>query len=116
MDLLWRWLAGTDTIIPLTTERELLHEGSLQNNCVGSYGDVVSEGRTYIYRVLYPERATLSVAFRHGNWELDEIKGPSNCSVSRATRRHVLRWLAHTPRLPRRVADPEERMRVPFEG
>ena len=54
-------LPGNEHIIPLTTPEQLELEGRLQRNCVGSYAPRVRARQTYIYRVLEPERATLSI-------------------------------------------------------
>jgi hypothetical protein len=70
----------------------LLEEGRRQHNCVRSYAGEVAMGRMAIYRVLQPERATLSLAKRAGCWRVDQLKGPCNRPVQPATRRAVLDW------------------------
>jgi hypothetical protein len=47
-----------------------------------------------IYRVLQPERATLSLARRAGRWHIDQLKGACNRPVRPDTRQAVLAWLA----------------------
>jgi hypothetical protein len=87
---------GTATIQPLVNPMELLEEGRAQRNCVTTYArDVASGGWLYFYRVLEPERATVSI--RHNEtWELDQIAGPGNSEVSNATRSEVEKWLSRT--------------------
>ena len=82
-------------IIPLRTPAELVEEGNAQCNCVASYAKRVEGGDIFIYRVLFPERATLSIVRgENGRWERGELKAARNAPVSPATDRAVESWLA----------------------
>jgi len=84
-----------DRIVPLRTITELLAEGRIQKNCVASYAGRVIAGECFIYRVLHPNRATLSVSLQSdGNWEISELKASCNRSVDAGTRAFVNEWLA----------------------
>ena len=96
---------GTKAIVPLTTRAMLLEEGRRQHNCVASYADRVESGRLALYRVIEPERATLSLVKRGGRWHMDELKGPCNAPVKPTTREAVRAWLVDRGRL-----DPDEGM------
>jgi hypothetical protein len=86
---------GTPEIVPLRTAAELVEEGEHQHNCVGSYGRYVERGTTYIYRVLKPTRATLSIVRgSDGQWQRGELLAAGNESVGARTERAVDRWLA----------------------
>lgn len=88
-------LPGIDNrIIPLRTQKELVEEGRQQRNCVASYATQVKTGRCYIYCVLFPERATLSVEpAAGGEWVVGELKGPCNRTVGPATVDFVRAWI-----------------------
>ncbi len=88
-------LPGTELIEPICDLRTLREEGFLQKHCVSAYGRKIAVNRTvYIYRILEPERATLSLT-RHGkNWHLGELKGFRNDSVSAQTWKQVREWYA----------------------
>jgi hypothetical protein len=87
-------LRGTPDIVPLTTMPELVEEGRVQSNCVATYAERVQRGGIYIYRVLKPQRATLSIVEAPGgDWEIGELKSHSNNAVSEPTRRAVETWL-----------------------
>lgn len=87
-------LRGTPDIIPIDTLEDLTAEGRLQNNCVATYAQRILHRHTYIYRVLKPERATLSIVRGpHGDWEIDELERRENSSASDATWRFVQAWL-----------------------
>jgi len=87
-------IPGTTQIVPLRTPADLEEEGREQGNCVGSYVQRVQEGRVYIYRVLEPERATLSlVCDGCGNWEIDQLLASHNRKVQSVTREAVSEWL-----------------------
>jgi len=88
-------LPGTDAIVPLRAPWELHEEGQEQENCVGSYTERVMEGKLYIYRVLRPQRATLSIERGFdGNWEIGELLQSHNRPVSAETREAVESWLS----------------------
>lgn len=87
-------LAGTAQILPIRTVAELVEEGREQSNCVATYAECVQRRDLFIYRVLKPERATLSICRNPaGDWEIDELKGRGNQAVSEQTWRLVERWL-----------------------
>ena len=83
-----------DRIIPLRTQAELVAEGREQKNCVASYAARVVAGECYIYRVLQPARATLSIRRQtDGNWGIAELLAACNRPVDKATRETVGQWL-----------------------
>lgn len=84
----------SSSIVALRTPASLVEEGREQCNCVATYAPQVSEHTIYIYRVLAPQRATLSlVKNAAGHWELDQLKLKHNRPASSATRAAVEAWL-----------------------
>lgn len=87
-------IAGSATIVPITDMVDLEVEGMAQNNCVDTYGPYIQMGSLYIYRVLTPERATLSIVRgADGCWRRSELKGKGNRKVTRQTADYVEAWL-----------------------
>jgi hypothetical protein len=87
-------LRGTPEIVPIETLEELTAEGRQQNNCVATYAQRIQHRHTFIYRVLKPERATLSIVRGpDGDWEIDELERRENTGTSDATWRFVQAWL-----------------------
>lgn len=85
---------GTDSIVPITSARELAAEGRIQRNCVASYLERVAvQQRYYIYRVLSPERCTLAIIRRGSSWALAELLRTHNQEPSEVTMRAVRQWL-----------------------
>lgn len=83
-------------IEPLTSVEALEEEGRAQDNCVAAYAKRIAQGSTYIYRVLWPERATLSlVRDEAGNWARGELEIRGNVPASPKTARFVDEWLRH---------------------
>jgi PcfJ-like protein len=81
-------------VIPLCTQKDLIAEGREQRNCVATYTSAVISGKCYIYRVLHPSRATLSIRRMHdGNWGISELKASCNQDVPPETRAFVNEWL-----------------------
>jgi hypothetical protein len=81
-------------IVALQTQAELVAEGREQKNCVATYIPGVVAGSCYIYKVLYPNRATLCIRrFSDGNWGISELKASCNQNVDTATREFVKQWL-----------------------
>lgn len=87
-------LPGTKEIVPLSSPEELSAEGRMQKNCVANYAKWVESGTGYIYRVLHPERATLSIMpGPGGDWQISQLLLASNRSPQRETERFVESWL-----------------------
>ena len=78
----------------LDSAEQLVLEGRRHSNCVASCAPRVREGRVSIYRVLQPQRATLSlVRTETGRWEIGELKASRNRPVTEQTRDLVEQWL-----------------------
>jgi hypothetical protein len=85
----------TGQIEPLTDAPGLMIEGAEQDNCVASYADRVRAGSTYIYRVKFPQRCTLSLLRgADGSWRIDELEFGENRPANGSTRDFVEAWLA----------------------
>ncbi|MEM6279742.1 MAG: PcfJ domain-containing protein [Verrucomicrobiota bacterium] len=82
-------------IEPITSAEGLVNEGEEQGNCVASYAQRVRQGSTFIYRVLTPERATLSIVktSHFSEWEIGELETKYNTEASSATEDSVQAWL-----------------------
>jgi hypothetical protein len=95
---------GTSTIVPIRTKAVLIEEGRRQKNCAADYAKPITNGKMAIYRVLSPERCTLSLRVSRGRWVFDQLKASCNAAVSPATERIVVEWLASSPiiHVPRR--------------
>lgn len=93
-------LRGTKDIIPLCNIAELSTEGTAMHHCVASYAPAIRAGNTYIYRIVFPERATLEVRKNYaGIWKLQQIKGPYNGNISRDSIKAVEHWLHDAQRV-----------------
>lgn len=87
-------VAGTDEIAPIRDPAALRREGVEQKHCAWSFvHDVAVRRHTYFYRVISPERATLSLQLRNGLWQIGELKGFRNASIRPQTRARVEQWL-----------------------
>lgn len=90
-------IEGTETIIPLQTGSDLRDEGLAQHNCVGGHVGRVRAETCYVYRILEPERATLSIIKAPGGeWQIDELFIACNKPVKSETRQAVTEWLSQT--------------------
>ncbi len=88
-------IPGNGAIIALDRPDLLLGEALSQRNCVMSYVRQISGGSFYFYRVLKPERATLSIVpVANGKWKIDQLLGCRNEPVSEATHQAVGEWLS----------------------
>jgi hypothetical protein len=82
-------------IVPIRTFVELIEEGRAQSNCVSIYAKRIESGNVFIYRVFYPERATVSVVKNDDRkWELGELKAAQNTPVFPTTEKFIATWLA----------------------
>jgi hypothetical protein len=88
---------GSDVIVPIASRRELFEEGLDQKNCAFRYDADIIAGRQYFYRILAPERATLSlrkvrIGPRRPEWRIDEIKLKANNSPNPQSIQAVKEW------------------------
>jgi hypothetical protein len=95
-------LQGTEAIIPLTEAMDFYKEGREQSNCVATYASSVAASAThsrdgrpglYVYRVLRPERATLSIIRRGAQWLINELRCAHNQPPAADTVAAVRQWL-----------------------
>jgi hypothetical protein len=87
-------LRGTKNIVPILTVEDLVQEGKEQDNCVATYLERIRKRTTFVYRVLRPERATLSIVRGNdGDWQISELESRSNRNVSAITRIEVESWI-----------------------
>jgi hypothetical protein len=63
-------VAGTAAIVPLRDALDLVAEGREQHNCVASYERLARRGDVALYKVMAPERATLSVVPDGCRWKV----------------------------------------------
>lgn len=83
-----------DWIAPIRTPAELIREAEEQHNCVAAYIEDAREGRSYFYRVLSPERATLELSRDAlGTWSLYDIRTIDNGVSSATTWQAAQNWL-----------------------
>jgi len=69
-------------------------EGATMHNCVAGYGRRVKNGECFVYRVLTPERCTLSITRgENGEFAICELKAAWNKQPTRTTREAVETWL-----------------------
>lgn len=88
---------GTPYIKLLNSTREIMEEGEEMRHCVASYVPSMTSGKAMIvlYRVLWPERATLRLGMTGDRWHVAELRGYRNRQVSDETLEYVESWLAH---------------------
>ncbi|MBI2372902.1 MAG: PcfJ domain-containing protein [Deltaproteobacteria bacterium] len=87
-------IPGNEYIQPLDSVEALIDEGVAQENCAGDYARFVRSGSLYVYRVLEPERCTLSITRFENRWLIDQLRRRRNLTPeSPATRRIVERWI-----------------------
>jgi hypothetical protein len=77
----------------IRTPQSLLIEGEVQSNCAASLLPDIVDGHLFLYRVIHPERATLSIRKRSGKWDIYELEAERNQAVSDETRKVVQKWL-----------------------
>ena len=90
-------ISGNEFIQPIQTPQELAEEGRQMGHCVASYLRDIHRGRVAVYRVLAPERATLSlrvIGRETLHWAIDQLFLARNQEPSAATHQAVRSWFA----------------------
>lgn len=86
-------VAVSHGIEPLVSWLELLEEGATMHHCVGSYEIPVASGEVFVYRMLEPERLTISLEHRNNRWVVGEVRGYCNANPSPGALDIVRRWV-----------------------
>ena len=82
-----------DGIEYIADRQQLVDEGKVMRHCIGSYHHRIMDGDYCAYRIMTPQRATLGLTRRHGQWVLEQIRGERNATVSEAVQALVDVWL-----------------------
>lgn len=83
----------------IATPDELRAEAQRMTNCVETLAPSLVHRRVYLFRVLLPERATLSIKFEAGRWMIEDCLAARNRSVRQATLCAAASWLAQEQEL-----------------
>ena len=85
-------LKGNLKIIPLVTPKQVIEEAIAQHNCVVSYIRNIAAGKSYLYKVIEPERATLSIHKQSTTWTIGQLLVGYNQEPDYATCKAVFAW------------------------
>lgn len=91
-------ISGNGQIHPISHIDALLDEGEVMQHCVVSYIDDILKKRSYIYMMLEPERATITID--PSTYELQDFKLRNNMEPSEESWNCVLKWLRRNQGLP----------------
>jgi hypothetical protein len=88
-------MVGDYEILPITNNADLYREGHAMHHCVGTYGDRVRCGETYIYSIRkHGDRIATAQVIKHGERaSLDQLRGPCNSQVPKEVEGVVQKWL-----------------------
>lgn len=86
-------ISGNDHIIPIRSANELIQEGINMKHCLATYLDKVMDGKSFIYKVVFPERATLELRKKQNKYFVAQLKRERNAEPSDATWELVNNWL-----------------------
>ena len=86
-------IPGTETIQAIESPAMLLDEACTLHHCAAIHAKRIAAGSIYFYRVLEPERATLSIVHNDRCWQIAELFGACNKPVLPATEITVRSWL-----------------------
>lgn len=84
----------SDGIQAINSIRELVAEGRLQRNCVASYAASISNGEVFVYKVLWPHRATFELIKSAKGWKIGQIKLSCNRAPGPSVERKVREWFS----------------------
>ena len=88
-------LPATGTIIPITSQAELIEEGQEMHHCIASHLKSVVNGKFAVYRMMAPERLTIEVlVMGGGQLVLREVRGKCNRLPSDASNAIIEAWFS----------------------
>lgn len=95
-------ISGTNTIIPLSSATLIHEESSVMQHCAEGLAHQIACGKSYLYRILEPERATLEIVKKdNGEWRITQLKRENNLAAGSQTYTAILNWLENaTPTAP----------------
>jgi hypothetical protein len=74
-------------------DRLVVDSAEVENCSVTFLGDIVG-GKSYLYAVLHPERATLALRRdESGGWEIQDLRAVRNAKVSVETKNFINEWI-----------------------
>lgn len=88
-------LNGTDSdnIQQIKTSHEVIKEGKSMNHCAASYIPRLIKQECYLFKVLYPERATLEIGIVGSQIFNKQLKLFNNREPSSDTKKYVKEWI-----------------------
>lgn len=87
-------IGDRDDLIQIKNSTELSLEGVDMSHCVGSYGDKLMRGDSYIYKLLQPQRATVEIKVRGNRVSILQFKLAHNHKPSPDTCAHLRSLIA----------------------
>lgn len=93
-------IPGIEGIEPILSAFELREEARVMEHCVERYLTEILAGRRYVYRMLRPERGTIGLRKRNGDWCVFDYKGRSNHRLGSDAVAAIRLWL-----YPRRISE-----------
>jgi hypothetical protein len=84
--------------------------GATMHHCVGSYDIPVALGDVFIYRMVEPERLTVSLEQHDDRWVVGEVRGYCNANPSVGALELVRRWAERKIQSPRARISPCSRV------
>jgi len=87
-------LGDTDNIIQIKNRFELGLEGRNMHHCISSYDHILTEGNSYIYKIITSERGTLHIIKRNNTYDIEQFKLACNKKPSDESFLYVRQWLA----------------------
>ena len=88
-------LTATETILPITSQAELIEEGREMHHCIASHLKSVVDGKFAVYRMMAPERLTIEVLVMDGRQVfLREVRGKYNRAPSTESTAIIEKWFA----------------------
>ena len=77
----------------ISSVNQLIQEGRVMKHCVATYREKALNKTSYIFRVTFPQRATMELGFKAGVYFLKQLKLVSNGEPSRETYKVATDWI-----------------------
>ena len=88
--------AGTDKIVHLSDQQQIIGEGRKMRHCIASYLSRVAAGQYFVYHYDGDSALTIGIIRQNGQFRLDDVRGRRNASPNPNSLAEIEDWFTQS--------------------